>query len=271
MNTFDNTQPWGAYAPPRKSLPLRLLVSLGLGRGMITKWIRKTWNRNFPTLVDLEINGIKFRLDVERNTTDGKLLASSKQYDGTELDHLAMACAKPDSVFVDAGANTGYYSLTLARRGCSRILAIEPNPPTLALLRFNVENNRLASKILIEPVCLGSVGKVPLYCDGGLGGASIIRREGQNEPILVESRPLLDILNQHNIRRIDALKIDIEGAEDLALAPFFETAPKALWPGMVVIEHCHQENWKTNVIELMKRIGYQVQAETRGNLILRLG
>jgi FkbM family methyltransferase len=271
MNTFDNTQPWGTYSPSMQSLPLRLLVWLGLGRGLVCRWIRKTWIRNFRTIVDAEIDGIKYRLDVAHNTTDSKLLTSSKQYDGTELKHLAAACGKHNSVFVDAGANTGHYSLTLAKLGCSTILAIEPNPPTLNLLRFNVETNGFSTRIIIEPVCLGDTGKVQLYCDGGLGGASIIRNDSPQESVWVDSYPLLDLVTKHHLEKIDAMKIDIEGAEDLALAPFFQSAPRRLWPGTVVIEHCHQDVWKTNVIDLMKQLGYQIKSKTRGNLIMQLG
>jgi hypothetical protein len=109
-----------------------------------------------------------------------------------------------------------------------------------------------------------------LYCDGGLGGASIIRQDDQAEPVWVDSQPLLEIVRKHGLDRIDALKIDIEGAEDMALTPFFETAPKNLWPGMVVIENCHRSLWKTDVIDVMARLGYRVRAATRGNLILEL-
>lgn len=270
MISYDSTSPWGTYPPPKQAKRLLLLVKLGLGRGLICKWIRRFWIRNYPTLVDLQVDGIKYRLDVWRNTTDGKLMSSSKKYDGTEIDHLAKACQGPGSVFVDVGANTGHYALTLAQLGCQKVLAIEPNPPTLSLLRFNVAANAFDSIIAIEPVCVGKHGKVQLYCTGGLGAASIVRQADQATPVLVDSHPLLDLISRQGLTRIDALKIDVEGAEDLALIPFFESAPKQLWPGMVVIENCHQDAWQINVIEHMKGLGYKEAARTRGNLILRL-
>lgn len=270
MNSTEPPHPWGTYAPPWQTAPLRLLTRLGLSRGLVTKFIRRTWLKHFPAIVDTEINGCKYRLDIEKNTTDGKLLASSKCYDSDEIGYLKDACTGHDSVFVDAGANTGYYSLTLATHGCSKIIAIEPNPPTLNLLHFNVRINRLESVIRIEPVCLGPGGKIPFYCAGGLGDAGILPRHDPVEPIWLDSVPLLDLLRKHDVARVDALKIDIEGAEDIALLPFFANAPKTLWPRRVVIEHCHQDAWKNNVIDFMKQQGYLETAKTRGNLILRL-
>ena len=36
--------------------------------------------------------------------------------------------------FIDIGANTGHYSLSLAKRSFTQIIAIEPNPPSSKLL-----------------------------------------------------------------------------------------------------------------------------------------
>lgn len=49
-------------------------------------------------------------------------------------------------------------------------------------------------------------------------------------------RPLLSILQEQGVKKIDMLKIDIEGAEALALNPFFLDAPRSLFPQVVFIE-----------------------------------
>jgi hypothetical protein len=51
---------------------------------------------------------------------------------------------------------------------------------------------------------------------------------------------LVDTLAQEQVQTIDALKIDVEGAEDSILMPFFLTAPHSLWPGFIVIEDTHE-------------------------------
>ena len=82
----------------------------------------------------------------------------------------------------------------------------------------------------------------------------------------VPMRPLLDVLQEHKWPRIDALKIDIEGAEDLDLAPFFETAPDELLPRYIIMEWA-PERWDRDLGGLMDKAGYKVKIDTRMNKI----
>lgn len=260
------TEPWGCYRPGHGTFLLRLAIKLGLSRGPVCKWIRNRWKRRHFPVVDHVVHGIRFRLHIKDNTTDGKLLTSSKFYDKREIAALGTG-----GVFIDIGANTGYYSLMMATGAFSRIVAIEPNPPTLERLRANIQLNGKERMIAVVPSCVGPQGFAPIYCKGGLGGASLIRPDQVTEPVLVASMPLIEIMEEQGITRIDALKIDVEGYEDRALMPFFESAPRALWPRIMVIEHCHSECWSEDVIRYLLYVGYSLKLKTRGNSILRLG
>ena len=68
-----------------------------------------------------------------------------------------------------------------------------------------------------------------------LGGESIVKNFGEGN-VMVKCRPLLDVLKENEITKIDLLKIDIEEAEPLALNPFFQNAPRALFPKIIFIE-----------------------------------
>jgi hypothetical protein len=46
----------------------------------------------------------------------------------------------------------------------------------------------------------------------------------------------LSLLAEEGYQRLDAIKLDIEGAEDLVLDPFFRDAPRALWPLLIIME-----------------------------------
>jgi FkbM family methyltransferase len=267
----NKNAPWGDFAPSIATLHYRLITRLGLSRGAVCRWIRKKWTSNHSTIVDATIRGIKYRLDIKNNTTDSKILTSSKVYDEKEILSLSpsnVALAQKSGVFLDIGANTGYYSLTLAD-SFSRVVAIEPNPPALELLRYNVSINKMERKIEILPLCIGEGGKVPFYCSGGLGSASLIKSEDDVNPIWVDSIPLIDLLNSLGVSHINSMKIDIEGYEDKALFPFFKNAPKSLWPDSVVIESCNRSMWSHDIIEHMKIIGYREENQTRGNSILK--
>ena len=44
-------------------------------------------------------------------------------------------------------------------------------------------------------------------------------------------------MTEERIERTDAIKLDVEGAEDLILDPFFEAAPETLWPRLLLVEN----------------------------------
>ena len=67
---------------------------------------------------------------------------------------------------------------------------------------------------------------------------------------------------------IDALKIDVEGAEDRVLMPFFRDAPPSLWPRLIVIEDSSAE-WSTDLFALLDAKGYAVSSRSKQNVMLR--
>lgn len=104
--------PWGEHAPDQKSIVFRSLIALGFGRGAVREKILKTWRKKNGYIVDIRVRDINYRLNIEDNVTDCKILASSVEYDKKEISFLQKACR--GGVFVDIGANIGYYTLSIA-------------------------------------------------------------------------------------------------------------------------------------------------------------
>jgi len=262
-------KPWGHFAPPQQAAIYRALISMGLGRGKLRAKILSRWTSHFGDIVDVSVRGVNYRLNLSDNVTDSKIFASSKIYDGLELDYLSKACR--NGTFVDIGANTGYYSLVLAHQTTCRVIAIEPNPQALDRLRFNLGiNDALQDRIVIVPLGVGPEGFFDLYLGDSLGVATLSDRESsQKRKISIKTRPLYDILKDQNIQQVDGLKIDIEGMEDRAIMPFFKDAPKSLWPRCLVMEDAHQEYWEHDLRNWLADNGYQQIARTKGNIILQ--
>ena len=122
------SEKFGYYKPKNITFLLEFIRKLGISRGTIRRQIQKIWERLGYEVVDASIHSIKYRLNIRENTTDAKILTTSKFYDLKEID--ALVCegdkSQKDKVFIDIGANTGHYSLSLAKRGFRRIIAIEP-------------------------------------------------------------------------------------------------------------------------------------------------
>ena len=261
---------WGSYTPPNSSKFLRFLTAAGLGRGKIRVYIIQSWRKHFGNVFDVTVRGIKYRLNINDNVTDEKILTSSKVYDKEELQALLHFCKH--GTFVDIGANIGYYSLHLAVHGSCRVVAIEPNPPALKRLRDNVALNDLKDSIAVVAQGVGPEGKFDLNFYGDLGSASLHDDPSVEASSIttIKTTSLLNILKDLDVKQIGGLKIDIEGMEDQALAPFFKKAPRELWPKCIVIEHGHEKLWETDLYEVFQEIGYKNSRRTQNNTIFSL-
>jgi len=159
------------------------------------------------------IHGHKMFLD--KNDTLGLSLNGSYEEFETEIVNREI---KKGDVVLDIGANIGYYTLIFAslvgEKG--KVYAFEPDPTNFALLKKNVEINGYNNVVLVPKAVSDKSGIVKLYlCEENKGDHRIYNSgEGRNS-IEVTSVRLDDYFdkNQH----IDFIKMDIQGAEGLAL------------------------------------------------------
>lgn len=84
---------------------------------------------------------------------------------------IAKLCRGWKPVFVDVGANTGYYSLLAAVSGASKVYAFEPMPSNCKTFSGNVGESALGHKISISEMGVGeSQGTVTLtFAEAGHG------------------------------------------------------------------------------------------------------
>jgi FkbM family methyltransferase len=110
----------------------------------------------------------------------------------------------PGALFVDVGANVGYHSLYAAQLG-ARVVAVEPVPWTLELLRANVWRHG-ADVEIVEAAAAETAGSVRIAIDPAHRSGARIGEEG------VEARaaPLDELVPEG---AVDVLKVDVEGAE----------------------------------------------------------
>lgn len=131
--------------------------------------------------------------------------------------------APVDNTLLEIGANIGtqtvYFGMT---RRFGRIVAIEPDPDNLALLRQNVAQNGLTDRTFIFPCAAGDeAGTLALRrVQGNSGNASLVHPEAVgNDVVMVAVRPVGDILADAGIdaASISLVWMDIEGYEPVAI------------------------------------------------------
>ncbi|GAB5511033.1 MAG: FkbM family methyltransferase [Hyphomicrobiales bacterium] len=268
-------QPWGTFAPSAVVARLRAFSS-AQGSNYLGKRLaflaRKIAMGMMNGALDVEVFGHKLRIEPYANLAEKRVLFTPQYFDPVERDWLARYLPA-DAIFIDIGANVGAYSFYAAQ--CAgqqgRILAIEPQPAVYQRLCENISFN-LGVPIEAIPLAIADVdGPIQLFVDRNNAGETSMRRIGSDGAhgvtLEVQAKPLATLLADRELPRVDALKIDVEGAEDLILVPFFDTAPKALWPTLVIIENS-PESWHTDCIALMHAKGYTSVAETRLNIVL---
>jgi FkbM family methyltransferase len=279
-----NLNPYGTRAPSRLTAAIlavtRRLPANWLGLRLSMPLRRMAIDRLGDEPVDTEAWGARLRLYPAHNSCEKTALFTPQLYDPVELGALAAAidarlAAGGTFGFVDIGANVGLYSLFVAARAGTRakILCIEPQPGIVERLRFNVALNPQAD-VKVLPVALGErEGEVELAIDDRDSGGTRLSTApgaGAGERVRVPCRPLSAVLHEAGFADVDALKIDIEGAEDAALAPFLRNAAPATLPRMVLIEDWGAA-WKVDLFALLRERGYREATRSRHNVVLVRG
>lgn len=246
---------------------------LGFAQGLPANWLgrrlalicRKLVLKRGPDIVDATVENIRFRLHMRDNVSERKFLFMPQFFDAVERAELRHRLGT-QSVFVDIGANAGIYTLTAAATG-AQVIAVEPNPAVLSRLQYNLAANDLATKVIIVQKGVSDAkGAFDLVLDDtNLGGSSLVATRSQNA-LKIDCDLLQNILQEKGVERIDALKIDIEGAEDRALFPFFENAPESLFPRLLIMENSVGQ-WQRDLPALLQQKGYRARQTTRMNVI----
>jgi len=171
-------------------------------------------------------------------------------------------------VFVDVGANEGLYSVFAAKRA-ETVLSIEPSSREFERLRANLELNNLTNVRARKLALSNQSGEAVLHVSG-------YEHEGQNtlgefsylgvELSYKERVPLKrldDLIEEEGLKKIDIIKLDIEGAEFLAL----EGAPKTLRTSrpLLLLELFdsalrRQGSSAAEVVALLKSFNYEIYA-----------
>jgi hypothetical protein len=213
------------------------------------------------------------RLSPYNNVCEKRILFTPQYFDPVERALLATRI-KPDFVFLDIGANIGGYSLFVAAHAGprARIVSIEPQPEIFERLIYNIGLNDFCTVKALNCAVADLDGEITLFVAAGNKGETsmrIVNADAAGEQISVPSKTLLSIINEEKFERIDAVKLDVEGAEDLILEPFFREAPEHLRPKLVLMEFSHDRG-ATDLGGILAECGYREIMRTRTNVAYEL-
>ncbi|MGL4439207.1 MAG: FkbM family methyltransferase [Bosea sp. (in: a-proteobacteria)] len=272
-HTQNDTPPFGTY----KAAGF-VAWAIGRTRASTMAW----WSRRFAFLirrmaisslkgapVDTETLGARMRVFPQSNICEKRVLFMPQFFDSQELAILADHI-RPGYRFIDIGANVGAYSLFVAARAGrdARVLAVEPQPGVFAKLAINISLNPFGTIKAVACAVADKAGDLTLFLDARNEGESSMRtlRSSDANAVKVPAVPLAQLLSSEGFEHVDAMKIDVEGAEDLILEPFLVPAHTSLWPRLLILEDSTSK-WNMDLRSLIEHSGYKLIKQTRLNFV----
>jgi FkbM family methyltransferase len=149
------------------------------------------------------------------------------------VTRAAAEVLKEGQVMIYVGAHIGYYSIFASPRVGPRgkVIAVEPNPETLPRLYKNLKLSNAANVVVAEVANTDRETTVQFFQASrwnsgmsSLSKANAIRSPGHVvTATTVRGRPLDALVRELGLRRVDLIKIDVEGAEVQVLRGSKET------------------------------------------------
>jgi FkbM family methyltransferase len=190
-----------------------------------------------PIVIAKMKNGTIIRVDLRSNT---EFLAYYRGEYDTHLINTILSLIDPKSVFLDIGANIGFYTIALGdffRRNSTsgKVIAFEPFEANYNRTVENIRDNNLSNWCSVKKIGLSSDSREELlvlredFLEGAFTGNASIATDNNFDngfvKVLIKVEKLDDIWKTYRTegQRIDWIKIDIEGHEDFCLLGGQET------------------------------------------------
>ncbi|MFV8326007.1 FkbM family methyltransferase [Flavobacterium sp. ZS1P14] len=133
---------------------------------------------------------------------------------------------KSKDVIMDAGANCGHLSILFSKLTGKNglVYAFEPDKFNIARINENVQlNKELAENIKIENLLLWNENKLVDFYEAGTVGSSAVWIPDNDKCVKKQAIRIDDWVLNNNIKKLDFVKMDIEGAEIEALEGCIKT------------------------------------------------
>ena len=272
-NAAASVGAWTLYHVPALESPYAYAAHAARGLPGVHTLFRETTDRLVDRLAReriaerrMRIGSVEPLFDVSMFTVKGHYFAHVPYEPGATA--LVLDALGPGDVFVDIGANSGYFTVLAALRvgPGGRVLAFEPNPVVRRQLAHHVAINGVSDRVSVSDVAIAGGnkddGQLFVSCwpeNDGIASltpsAETVARGGlrADRSVQVRVRTFDNWMRATPLPRIDLLKIDVEGAELQVLSGMSETVA-TLRPRRIICETPRE----SEAVSLLRSHGYRV-------------
>ena len=160
-------------------------------------------------------------------------------------------------VFIDVGANIGYFTLLASRwvGSAGRVYAFEPVRQTYMLLRRNIALNNSVNVTTFQVACAAEPGELSIVTgqDSGWAYLSTDGQGGEQVAVTTVDRFVVE----QRLDRLDVVKIDVEGADFEVIKGACQTIKR--FRPVIWLETHHLSRFgaaPSDVVEYLEPLGY---------------
>jgi len=192
-----------------------------------------------------------FYIFVREKSDDFYNVIPGREYD---VESFIINILEDGDVFLDVGANIGYYTILGSRKvgDKGRVIAIEPILSTSKVLTTNIKLNKLTNVTIYPYAASNKNGFLYFKIPSGLYGQASAISDKENKSLMkVRTLRLDNICNAYNM--IKLIKIDVEGHELEVLMGSMKTLAKTKY---IILEISRNKN---KVLKLLASREYKIK------------
>ncbi len=171
---------------------------------------------------------------------------------------------KKGDIVIDAGAYPGDYAVYASRKvGIKgKVICFEPDPKNRRILKRNLDNEKMGNFIIVPKGLWNENKKLKLSYSDGLHSSLNVDRGEEIEVVRLD-----DEIKKLGIKKVNVIKMDIEGAEVQAVQGAINTLKRN--KPYIIIASYHIVDGKTTSFFLEKflqKLGYKTKSDFKKHL-----
>lgn len=172
---------------------------------------------------------------------------------------------KEGDIVIDAGANIGFYTIRASAtvKNTGKVIAIEADPITYDKLTKNIKINNLKNIIPVNVAAFSEKKVVKLYRTS-MASTNSLKNTGTSEFVEVEATTIDEICMNLGLKRVDWMKIDVEGVEVEVLIGAENIISHN--PQLKILIEVHSENDILKIKNILDRNKFSIIYDNKNDL-----